>query len=251
MRPTKVTSGKIYANYDQLTGEERYSGTFTITLSAYDPYGYLKYQSYNIFDTEGASQYCGMLENTLMPAAPTVSSQSFLMYNPGTQTCSTIFRISGTAATGLTITNETNGTKCEIVSLPSAGYLEIDSYFGSVAWVHGTEEELAFARHGEGFITLAPYMTDKERAAVSYTADSANVTFINDVPPMSLIGKYMYVDGAWRKITAINNRTATLSAAVTNTGAADVPIVTMNEITIAGTDIALTRLEAVSRPIIV
>lgn len=252
VRPTKIVSGKIYAVYNPVSGEEVYSGTMTITLTAYDPYGYLRYDAYEQFDDDGATQYCGMLAQSMMPPSPTVSSRSFLMYNPGTQRCNTVFQIGGTAANGLTITNETNGSTCEILSLPSTGYLEIDSRLGAVTWVHGTARDLAFSRHGEGFIVLEPYMAFDDKATVKYTAGSTSAEILYTTTPENLVGKYLYIDGAWNKVLSVTDEgVATMQNAAAHDGIAEAKAVTMNEITITGDSVTLTRLEAHSFPIIV
>jgi len=74
----------------------------------------LQYKAYEDYDPEGASVYCGMLHNDEMPAEPTTGSRSFLLYNPGTETCETLIRIGGSAGTnGITIKNSTNDTECK------------------------------------------------------------------------------------------------------------------------------------------
>ena len=252
VRPTKVVPGKRYAIYNSQTGEELYSGTFTVTLSAYQPYGLLNNKEYASFDTDGASECCGILKSTMMPATPTTSSRAFLLYNCGTQPCNTVFRIGGTASTGLTITNNTNGTYCTLTSLPSSGYLEINSELGSVTWVHGTERDLAFSYHTSGYVVLDPYIACEDEVVVSYTASSTSVTRQNAVFDARFVGKYLYLDGAWRKITAVNSSgVATVDSAPTHTGITNAKVVTMNEITITGTSITLTTLEADYFPMIV
>ena len=197
-------------------------------------------------------QYCGILPHNMMPTAPTTSSTSFLLYNCGTQPCGTIFRVSGTANAGLTIANETNGTSCTLTSLPSTGYLEIDSTYGSITWVHGTERDLAFNYHVKGFITLVPYMACEDEIVVSYTAESTTVVRQNEKFDERFIGSYLYIDGAWRKIAAVSLAgTATISSAPAHTGVAQTKVVIMNEITITGTNATLTRLEADYSPLIV
>ena len=99
-----------------------------------------------------------------------------MIYNCGTQTCSPIFRISGIADTGLVITNHTNDTYCRLTGFPSVGYLEIDGNLGSVTWVHGASRDLAFAYHTEGFVTLEPYMACEDEVVVSYTSGSTAIT---------------------------------------------------------------------------
>lgn len=252
VRPTKVASGKRYAVYNSETGAETYSGTFTVTFSAYAPYGRLHYKDYTDFDAEGAGQYCGMVEHDEMPASPTVSSRDFLLYNCGTQPCDTLFLMGGTASSGLTITNNTNGTSCTLTSFPSTGYLEIDSRYGSIAWVHGNDRDLAFNYHVKGFVTLDPYMACEDEIVAGYTGGSTTVVRQNADFDERFVGKYIYIDGGWRKITAVSaGGTATVNSAPTHTGVEQTKAVTMNEISITGENLTLTRLEADYFPVIV
>lgn len=247
-----MVPGKRYAVYNGETGEELYSGTFTITFSAYFPYGYLNCKDYTGIDEDGIGQYCGIIKHSMMPTAPVTSSRAFQLYNCGTQTCGTIFRIGGTASTGLTITNTTNGTSCTLTSLPSTGYLAIDSRYGSIKWLHGTDSDYAFNYHVKGFITLAPYIACEDEIVVSYTSGSASVSRLNDKFDERFIGKHIYIDGAWRKITAVSSAgVATINGAPSSTGISGTKVVTMNEIVITGTDLNLTTLEVDYFPILV
>ena len=252
VRPTKVVSGKRYAVYNSETGEELYSGTFTITFSAYFPYGYLNCKDYTSLDEEGIGQYCGIIKHSMMPTAPTTSSRAFQLYNCGTQTCSTVLRVGGTAATGLTITNTTNQTSCTLSSLPSTGYLEIDSRYGSIKWIHGTDSDYAFNYHVNGFITLEPYIACEDEIVVSYTSGSSSITMTSNKFDDRFIGKYIYIEGAWRRITGVSaGGAATVNFTPSNTGVQETKVVTMNDIVITGTDLALTTLEVDYFPIIV
>lgn len=153
VRPKKTVLGKIYTG-QYGDSQELYSGTFTVEFSCYEPYGYLKYKTYDTYDKDGAGMYCGMLEQSEMPAAPAVTDRSFLIYNPGTEVCDTLIRIGGTTgAGGLTIKNITNETQCKLSSLPQNGYLEIGSGAGSVIHVNGNTRTLDFQYHDSGYLT--------------------------------------------------------------------------------------------------
>lgn len=96
----KAVLGRIYpVRYDNF-GNDLYNGTFTIEFVLYEPYGYLRYKSYDGFDEDNASSYCGMLSSSEMPSAITTSSRNFNMYNPGTEICDTLIRIGGTVGSG-------------------------------------------------------------------------------------------------------------------------------------------------------
>lgn len=77
VRPTKTVTGKIYTTRHEGYSNDTYSGTFTVTFTAYEPFGFLKYKSYTNYDNDGAGLYCGILEQGEMPTAPTAASRSF------------------------------------------------------------------------------------------------------------------------------------------------------------------------------
>ena len=88
VHPTKIVPGKQYTQAGPWL-QDTISGTMTITFTAYWPFGYMKYKSYNGTDLDNASAYCGILPDSKMPAAPTTSSRDFLVYNCGTEVCDT------------------------------------------------------------------------------------------------------------------------------------------------------------------
>lgn len=231
VRPTRVVPGKRYRT-DTLMDAPKYSGTFTVTFSAYEPFGMLKEKYYTDYDLDGASQCCGILEKDDMPPAPTTSGTGFLMYNCGTEECAMLLEIGGTAASGVTITNLTNGTFCAFSSLPVTGYLEVDSRFGSIYWVHGTARDLLFTNHDDGYLKLAPYGELLEDVLVNYTSGSSTVELVYEPVKPAMVGKFMQVDGSWRKITAIDaeNNTVTVGTAPSTTlSSGKAKITTMNE----------------------
>ena len=103
VRPAKVVEGKAYATARPCLGNKQdvlYSGTFTITFSAHDPFGKMAYVSYDEYDTDGAERRCGIVSKTEMPPAVSASTGTHLVYNPGTEITDTVIRISGSAPKG-------------------------------------------------------------------------------------------------------------------------------------------------------
>lgn len=188
----KTIPGKLYTTQDLEYPHDVFSGTFTIEFSLYEPYGYLKYKYYTSIDEDLAGFYCGMLEKNEMPSVPSTSSRSFLMYNPGTETCETLIRIGGSVGSGgLTIMNQTNGTECKILSLPSSGYLEIDSFHGAIVHVNGESRTLNFEYHDEGYMNLAPYGRKLNDVVATTTSGSSTVTLDNCKVDKYLVGSYI------------------------------------------------------------
>lgn len=110
--PSKVVTGNSY-NHRSFDGTANlYSATFTVTFTAYEPFGFLKGKDLWDPGMEDAFPHCGALDRTLMPPTPTVSDRQILLYNCGTEVADTVITLAGSAPNGLTITNRTNGDRC-------------------------------------------------------------------------------------------------------------------------------------------
>lgn len=123
----------------------------------------------------------GLLSAAMTPAPPSVSSTSFLLYNPGTERAHTVFRIAGKVGDGMLIRNLTTGQRCKTVNLTEdsllpGAYLELDSRMGQTRIALGDSRELAFAMHDEGYIELAPCTPFERSIAISHTEDSNTAT---------------------------------------------------------------------------
>lgn len=247
VRPTKLDTGRVYVTRGTNDLENLYSGTFTITFTAYDPFGYMTYKSFDTYDNDNASIYCGILDQAEMPEAPTTSTSNFLIYNCGTETTDTVITIGGTAPNGLTISNGTNNTVCSLVSLPPTDTLVIDSAKGSVRY--GSSQ--AFQYHNNGFIRLAPYLPDKRDVVVSYNTGSNMLAVLNEVADKTWIGRYVRIHNEWVKIIYVNaNGVVTLQKAMTASGVETTRLVTMNEISISGDGQSLSTLSIDFTPLI-
>ena len=194
----------------------------------------------------------GLLPAAMTPTPPSVSSTSFLLYNPGTERAHTVFRIAGNVGDGMLIRNLTTGQRCKIVNLTEesllpGAHLELDSRMGQTRIALGDSRELAFAMHDEGYIELAPCTPFERSIAISHTENSNSVTSEGVFLP-HMEGQFLYLDG-WKKIRQITDtHSAILSDKVASSGTTAVPIVTMNEIEISGENLALTMLEVEYTP---
>ena len=182
-----------------------------------------------------------------MPEAPSLASRSFLMYNPGTEAAHTIIRVAGDVGSGMLIRNLTTGQRCKVIdleanSLLEGQVLELDSYRGQTRSVLGEHIETAFPFHDEGYITLAPCTPFIRSLLVNYTSGSNIITSDGGFLP-HMVGQFVYLDG-WKSIRLVNNENrAVISESMSNSGTADTPVVTMNEIEISGDGLDLTRFE--------
>lgn len=154
VRPGKVTPGAIYNDLG------KYSGTFTITFMAEDPFGYLTRKANTGTEDDGAEDYSYMIDAADMPAAPATTATSFEVYNPGTEQCGLSLKLVGSTDNPIEFLNETNGTRCILRDLPSSGLiLEVDGNTGKlrVRLNDVTEEyDNGFAYHDHGIVRLEP-----------------------------------------------------------------------------------------------
>ena len=249
---TKKPSGKQYSQHEHGM-EPLYSGTFSITFTAYEPFGKLEYSSYDTVDTDGVTRYCGMLEKSKLPAAPELSDRRFIFYNCGTETAPTIIRVGGTTdKDGFVIRNETTGQKCRLIALPpSPAYLELDSRKGSVTLVDPStnQRELMFEYHDYGFIDLEPSGLLYDEVLVAYTSGSNTVTVYNKELDQSHVGRYLYLGGKWMRIIAVTKNGVVLNGNMEASGEESSTIVVMNQMAIEG-NVTLTKFEMEYTPLV-
>ena len=245
VRPTKRIELRSYVHSGNVRGNDLYSGTFTIVFTAYDPLGEMMYRFYDGVDQDGAGNYCGILDKSEMPAAPSAESRDFIMYNCGTEQANTIIRIAGTAPNGLTIRNRTNGQTCVIRALPpETGYLELDSRMGRVDMINHGVRTLAYEYHDRGYITLEPFGRMWDNVLVEYEAGNNEITIRNIVPTQELVGQYVYLSGEWIRIIAVlATGHVVITKRMENDGLENTHLARMNEIEITGDNVELTKLE--------
>lgn len=240
VRPSKVITGKIYPS-----GHGLYSGTFKVYFKAYNPFGFLMYKSYDDIDTDGVTQYCGMIRTGEMPPVPKTTDSSFLIYNCGTEIADTVIKLAGSAPNGLTITNEANNNVCTLTSLPDkSDYVEINSANGVVKSISGNDSTIAFEFHGDGYIRLVPCGMLYMDVLASYLEGSNLVSIQNYDVHDSFVGKYIFLNNSWMEITSIiDEHTLTISSSMSQSGQEETKIATMNKITISGEQVSLSKLE--------
>jgi predicted phage tail component-like protein len=154
--PTKLISGKIYND------NGKYSGTFTVEMTAYEPFGYLTRKYNSAGDDDNAGDYCDLIPEGEMPAAPTTGGSRFNVYNPGREVCGMTIRLRGTTQKPVMFINDNNKTSCVVRDLPTNNLtLDIDGDTGMVKVYQGTLSNVydnGFAYHDRGFVRLNPGM---------------------------------------------------------------------------------------------
>lgn len=244
VRPSKVTTGKIYLQQEGYKYRKYYNGTLTITFVAHDPLGHLIQTTDE--DVTDFDQYndCNLLRSDMMPSKPAVTDRNFMIYNPGTLQCGVTFVLAGTAPNGLTITNKTNGTRCVLRGLPSTGTLHVNSATGLVSTVYGVnDEEPTFAYHDIGYVQLVPNDQMNFMVQAEYTSGSRYAE-LYPVIPEDMTGMYLYIDDDWNKINLVSDENvATLERAAESYATGKVHTARFNEIQISGDDLNLTTLD--------
>lgn len=202
VRPAGITNGQIYGTQGYGESTRLYSGTFTVSFTAYDPFGYLIYTSYDSNNGQDAIPYCNIISTSEMPDMPTTSSREFLIYNPGTEKCAVSFEIGGAAANGMTITNATNGTKCVLKGLPTSGTLIINGETGVITNL----SEYAFEFHDHGFVKLDPCLTLYDHMWATYSG-GLKVVHVSRMTGISdgMIDKYIRIGNNWVRIIGVTS----------------------------------------------
>ena len=209
--PGEVVSGKIYNDTNGT-----FSGTFTVSFLAEEPFGYLMRKSNAGNENDHAEDYCGLIPSSMMPQSPTTSSRSFNVYNPGTEPCGLRLILAGSCSHPIRFVNSRNNTKCVITSFPTSLTLDINCDDSGLVKVYaGANEnsyENGYAYHDMGTIRLEPCdRTDN----VNYTA-SQNGTKYNITPSGIVVSEDLV--GATLRFTNPSTRYAHVDSVNTSTG---------------------------------
>lgn len=67
VRPTKIATGQIYPAQQAWDGQTVYGGQIEITLTAYNAWGEMTYNSFDTYDSDNAGGFCGIVKTSEMP----------------------------------------------------------------------------------------------------------------------------------------------------------------------------------------
>lgn len=254
----------INVDYSGLTNYM--NGYITINMKAYYPYARCDSVSMPPVGTneelEIVSNNSGLLSVTYTPTcnfSSVKAKKSLLLYNGGTEYADVAIQIAGDVGKGVEIRNLTTGQTCKIVALTKDvtstwnKYLVCDSLNGKTILTGSTgSPELAFIYHDGGFINLAPSCPIVRGIKVRTNANTANVYALDQKFEASDVGRYIYIDGSWRKILSLgtNGSYVRIDSTASNTSTNIITnIVTMNEIEVVPiTTMDLTKLDFVYKP---
>ena len=251
--PTKKIEFKDYLQSS--TDEKLYSGTFTITFTAYDPFADLIWSTLDDHDDDTqAIEETGLIPLSLMPDVVQIGDTDCLIYNPGTEIGHSIIRFSGkTGSSDLKIYNATNGTEFILkagLTTEDGEYMECVSETGRVMRVKNGISKVDFACHDGGYITFEPFGSIERDVLIITTAGSRNIMAGYEVFNESMIGKYIYANGKYRYISEVLSPMEIVVNTPLEVTTAEMTIITsMNYITISKVaDAEISRLEIICKP---
>lgn len=240
VRPTKKIDFKDYLQSEM--GAELYSGTFTITFTAYDPFAKLTWKQ-----VDGDEKYAdralietGLVDTDYSFVSLTNADTYAAIYNPGTEVGHSVIRFAGKTGSGdLTIYNSTTEEKCVLkggLETESGDYYELDSKTGRVEKVSGNKRKVDFVFHDEGYITFKPHMPLVRNISIATTENTRDIESPDGLFTEDMVGQYIYL-GEWKYISEVISSTqATINSPWPYTGVFNCHIATINYLTITKAD---------------
>lgn len=249
--PTKKIEFKDYLQSDP--SDKLYSGTFTITFTAYNPFAELIWSTLDDHDDNAqVIEETGLIPSAYMP--PAIDVGGGLVYNPGTELGHSIIRFAGkTGSSDLKIYNAANGGEFILKAGLETGeneYMECLSKTGRILRVGDEKPKVDFAWHDGGYITFEPFGSIVRDVLIVTTAGSKNIQGGYEIFDGSMVGKYIYANGKYRYISEVLSPMEIVVNTPLEATTAEMSIITsMNYITIEkATDAEISRLEIICEP---
>lgn len=249
--PTKKIEFKDYLQSS--VDEKLYSGTFTITFTAYDPFADLIWDTLDDHDDNAqVIEETGLIPSAYMP--PAIGVGGGLVYNPGTELGHSIIRFAGkTGLSDLKIYNAANGGEFILKAGLETGkneYMECLSKTGRILRVGDGKPKVDFAWHDGGYITFEPFGSIVRDVLIITTKGSKNIQSGYEIFDGSMVGKYIYANGKYRYISEVLSPMEIVVNTPLEATTAEMSIITsMNYITIVkAADAEISRLEIICEP---
>ena len=232
VRPSKMPDFKDYLQREN--DMDYYSGTFTLTLTAYYPYARLTQTTSDLADDHALDEL-DLLPSGMMPTY-VASDTEILVYNPGTEIGhSTISFKGNTGSDNFTITNITNGDVYTLRAGLNTGndtYIA-DSRYGRIYKDTGSTRILDLSFHDGSYIRFEPNRILRDQIAITTTSGSKTITSNGMFSP-DYVGAYAWLDSGWRYIASVESAdSAKINVNAASTGRSTSKIVTMNYLTIS------------------
>lgn len=219
------------------------NGFVTITMRAYYPFArhdFISIGSKNVLDSHIAAN-TGLLAAEETPETRfenVTQDMDLLLYNGGSERASVAVALAGDAGEGVVITNHTTGQTAKFVAFSTdkttnAGkYIVSDALNGKTVLTDGTNSERGFMYHDHGFLELIPSFPIERDIYVTYKANSNRISVSGFELDDDVIGRFVFIEEAWHKITAKTDDTIVINTETNQDGEGCTNIVTMNEVNI-------------------
>lgn len=251
--PTKKIEFKDYLQSS--ADEKLYSGTFTITFTAYDPFADLIWDTLNDHaDNKRAIEETGLIPSSFMPPVVQPGDKDCLIYNPGTERGHSVIRFAGkTGSSDLRIYNAANGGEFILkAGLETSGneYMECLSETGRIVRVGDAGAKVDFAWHDGGYITFEPFESIVRNVLIETTSNSRNIVSKHGIFNNNMAGKYIFINGKYRYISDVVSAAEIIVNTPLDITASETTIITnMNYLTISkAADAEINRLEIICKP---
>jgi hypothetical protein len=212
-RVTSSIKPPSHVHFDHSRNMFLYSGTMTVKLTAFTPYAYAVDEVVDNYPNIGdmlntVNSGTGIVEPCIRPAKQYENLSgvhSCLLLNQGNAKAKCDVIITGSnMSEGLVIENETTGDSF-IVSAPDDDvhtYI-VSAVYGRTTEIVGGDEVMADDVKIGGFITLTP--CGVSHRGLKITADGkSNSVAVSPSTEKAMMGKHIYVNGGWRRITGLD-----------------------------------------------
>lgn len=246
-------------NVDDRETSNYLNGIITITMKAAYPFAradFLYNERTDPFHDDIMNNSAAYDKQSMPPVTSFLSlpQNTVIIGNPGTERAAVKVTAAGDALEGIVIANNTTGQSMKIIGLSKAettnvnGEVIIDSLNGKTILSKPNEKTMAAKYHDYGFLELESAFPAIRDLYIHY--DAGYTVQVVNILNENLIGKYIFVQGEWRKInTQPDKHTLTVSKAMTESGTEKTTAMLMNEIQITAIGTAdITKLSFEFKP---
>lgn len=249
VRVTEPIAPLEYPRYDGKRKMFLYSGTMSVTLTAFQPYGYLLEDVVQEYPDVGSGKEAledatAILPSEIMPPRDFLSisdGQEFLLINRGTAPAPLSVRVKGLNGT-LTFTHRESGKSFSIIG--DGGEYLLDAEHGRTVEIMEDGESMAGSRHSGGYIRLRPGAPMLREVPVRL--DENIMTLMDGPMPEIHAGDSVYVGKKWTEIQGVDGGTLRLKDSV-SVSDGNAQIVKGNHIIVTGDVDSVREVEFIWR----
>lgn len=217
VRVTEPITPLEYPRYDSRRKMFLYSGTMSVTLTAFQPFGFLLESVIQEYPNVGSGKEAldgatAILPEEIRPVKMFTSltdGQEILLINQGTAPAPLSIRAIGLNGT-LTFTHRESGQSLSITG--DGGEYLLDAEHGRMVEILDGEEKMAGSGHSGSYIQLRPGAPMLRELQVAVNGNAMTLT--GGALPEIQAGDSVYVGGKWTEIQGVNGGTLTLKDAI-------------------------------------